>query len=164
MLSVFHRLCNALAYAVGVVVQLLALVMLLSLSYQVLMRYVFNQAPPWTEELAVTCFSWATLLGISLGVRNAIHVRMDLLTDQLPLPLRSLLDRLVSLCIALLGLFLAWYGIGYVRDAGDNTSAAMGYSLSYLYASAPVCGLLLAVFGLERSLSGPAPEQSLAMQ
>ncbi|QIL79976.1 TRAP transporter small permease [Diaphorobacter sp. HDW4A] len=131
--------------------------MLASLSYQVLMRYAFNQAPPWTEELALTCFSWAMLLSIGLGVRDGIHVRMDLLLDRLPSSIRKLVERLISLSIAIFGLYLMWYGIDYVRDEGSNVSAAMAYPLAYLYACAPVCGFLIAAFGFERALCGAAP-------
>ncbi|MEI6159614.1 MAG: TRAP transporter small permease subunit, partial [Roseococcus sp.] len=37
---------------------------------QVVMRYGFARVPPWTEELAVLAFSWATMGGIALGVRE----------------------------------------------------------------------------------------------
>lgn len=147
--------CNGLARSVQVAVLLLALAMLASLSLQVLMRYVFNQAPTWTEEFAVTCFSWCMLLSIGLGVRNAIHVRMDLLVDRLPAPLRQGADRLVALAVALSGGFIAWHGVLYVMDAGGSRSAAMGYPLAWLYASAPVCGALMAAFGTELLLRGP---------
>ena len=60
--------------------------MLVSLSLQVVMRYVFDKAPSWSEELALACFSWSMLLAIAAGVRGAIHVRMDLLVDHLPKP------------------------------------------------------------------------------
>jgi len=149
--------CNGLASAVRWAVLLLALTMLASLMLQVVMRYVFNQAPTWTEELAVTCFSWSMLLSIGLGVRHGIHVRMDLLVDRLPAIPRQWLERLVSLTIALAGIFIAWYGVLYVLDSGGGRSAAIGYPLGWLYACAPACGLLIAVFGLEHMLHGRTP-------
>ena len=148
--------CNGLARAVRWAVLLLALTMLASLMLQVVMRYVFNQAPTWTEELAVTCFSWSMLLGIGLGVRHGIHVRMDLLTDRLPALPRRWLERWVDLTVALAGAFIAWYGVLYVLDSGGSRSAAIGYPLAWLYASAPTCGALVAVFALEHALRGTA--------
>lgn len=155
MLRQLMACCNGLARCVRIAVLLLALAMLCSLALQVLMRYVFNQAPSWTEEFAVTCFSWCMLLSIGLGVRHAIHVRMDLLVDRLPAPLRKGIDRLVALAVALSGGFIAWHGVLYVLDSGSSQSAAMGYPLAWLYASAPVSGLLIAVFGIEQVLRGP---------
>lgn len=129
-------------------------VMLVSLSLQVVMRYVFGHAASWTEELALACFTWGTLLAIAAGVRDAIHVRMDLLVDRLPEPLRTGMERLVSLAIAFTGVFIAWSGVRYVADASGFVSAAIGYPLTGLYAAAPVCGVLIAVFALEHALLG----------
>ncbi|MGV3570920.1 MAG: TRAP transporter small permease [Ramlibacter sp.] len=157
MKPVLARACDLLARAVRFVVVALALVMLASLALQVVMRYVFGQAQSWTEELAVTCFSWSMLLAIAAGVREGIHVRMDLLVDRLPAPLQRGLDKLVTLAIAATGGFIAWSGVNYVRDAGGITSAAIGYSLTWLYACAPVCGALIAVFAIERLVLGPRP-------
>lgn len=148
--------CHGLARSVQLAVLLLALAMLVSLSLQVLMRYVFNHAPSWTEELAVTCFSWCMLLSIGLGVRQAIHVRMELLVDRLPPAPRRWVDCLVTLTTALAGAFITWYGVLYVLDSGGSRSAAIGYPLAWLYASAPACGALMAVFALEHLLRGPA--------
>ena len=148
-----HTACDRLAHAVRVVVVGLAVVMLASLSLQVVMRYVFNHALSWTEELAVTCFSWSMLLAIAAGVRDAIHVRMDLLVDHLPKPLRATLDRLMTLGIAFIGGFIAWSGASYMADSGGTTSAAIGYPLVWLYACAPVCGGLIMVFALESMLN-----------
>ena len=157
MKRMLERACDMLARAVRCVVIALAVVMLASLALQVVMRYVFGQAQSWTEELAVTCFSWSMLLAIAAGVREGIHVRMDLLVDLLPAVLQRGLDKLVLLAIAGTGAFLAWSGVAYAREAGDMTSAAIGYSLAWLYACAPVCGALIAVFAIERLVLGPRP-------
>lgn len=147
--------CTGLASAVNVLVLALVAVMLLSLSGQVVMRYFLGKAPSWSEELAITCFGWSMLLAIALGVRNAIHVRMDLLVDRLPAGPRRWLDRATCMAIAAVGMFLGWTGVRYVADTAGATSAAIGYPISYLYASAPVCGALVAVFALERLLRAP---------
>lgn len=154
--AVVHKCCDHLAATVRAVVIVLAAVMLASLSLQVVMRYVFGKTPSWSEELALACFSWSMLLAIGAGVRDAIHVRMDLLVDHLPEPVRVGLDKLVSLTIAFTGAFIAWSGTRYVADTAEATSAAIGYPITYLYACAPVCGVLIAVFALERALWGAA--------
>ena len=132
----------------------LALTMLVALALQIFMRFFVGQALAWSEELALACFSWSMLLAIALGVREAVHVRMDLLVDCLPAPLHRALERLVSLAVASLGLFIAWAGVNYVIDSIGTTSAAIGYPIAYLYACAPVSGALIAVFALERAVLG----------
>ena len=153
---------DRLAAAVRVAVVVLALAMLAALSLQVFMRFVVGQPLSWSEELALACFSWSMLLGIALGVREAIHVRMDLLADRLPQPLRHALDRLVACATAGVGAFVAWAGAGYVADSLGTTSAAIGYPIAFLYACAPACGGLVALFALEVAVLGPAPKAPAA--
>lgn len=145
----------------GVIVAL-ALTMLVALSLQIFMRFFLGQALAWSEELALACFSWSMLLAIALGVREAIHVRMDLLVDCLPAPLQRGVDRLVALAVAGLGVFVAWAGVRYVVDSLGTTSAAIGYPIAYLYACAPVSGALIALFALERATLG-APGHAVAL-
>lgn len=153
-----HRLCDRLARGVHALVLVLAAAMLLALSLQVVMRYAFDRAPSWTEEFAITCFGWSMLLAIAVGVRDAIHVRMDLLVDRLPQPLRRGLDKAVSVATGLIGLFIAWHGARYVADTAGATSAAIGYPIAWLYACAPVCGGLIALFAFERAFACSAAQ------
>jgi TRAP-type C4-dicarboxylate transport system permease small subunit len=146
---------DRLAAAVHATVVLLALVMLATLSLQVLVRFFFGQALSWSEELALACFSWSMLLAIALGVRNHIHVRMDLLTEALPKSVQLGLEKLIGVAIAALGVYLAWAGTNYMQNAFGTTSAAIAYPTAYLYACAPVCGGLIVLFALEVVLIGP---------
>lgn len=144
-----------LATAVRATVVVLVAVMLGALALQVLMRYVFGQALSWSEELALLCFSWSALLAIALGVRDAVHVRLDLLVTALPHPLAQGLDKASSLAIAGVGGFIAWAGQNYVADSIGATSAAIGYPTAWLYACAPVSGVLIFLFALEHLVLGP---------
>lgn len=150
-----RRALAALAQGVRAVVVGLVAVMLCALALQVLMRYVFGQALSWSEELALLCFSWAMLLAIALGVRDGVHVRMDLLASRLPAGPARWLDKAVALAIAGAGGFIAWAGSSYVQDSFGATSAAIGYPTAWLYACAPVGGALILVFALEHALLGP---------
>jgi TRAP-type C4-dicarboxylate transport system permease small subunit len=157
------RFCDHLAGVARGLVIVLTGVMLAALSLQIVMRYVFGRATSWTEELALACFTWSMLLAIAVGVRDGIHVRMDLLVDRLPAPLQKALETLVAGIIALTGLFIAWAGVAYTADSAGFMSAAIGYPMTYLYSSAPVCGALIAVFALERVLRRAAARADHAM-
>jgi TRAP-type transport system small permease protein len=143
---------DGLASVLQKIIVSLAVTMLLALTLQVFMRFVMGKALSWSEELALACFSWVMLLSIALGVRHSIHVRMDLLIDRLPPMLRHRANQCIWLVIAALGFFIAWSGVNYVRDSFGTTSAAIGYPIAWLYASAPVSGILMAIFALEHVL------------
>lgn len=138
------------AAATRALVIALGTAMLAVLAAQVLMRYAAGVALSWSEEVALACFTWCTLLSLALGVRDGIHVRMDLLTERLPHAAQRALERTVLLATAALGAFVAWSGTSYVQDTLGTTSAAIGYPIAWLYAAAPACGLLVALFALER--------------
>jgi TRAP-type C4-dicarboxylate transport system permease small subunit len=152
-----HKALDGFATAIRWAVVLLTCVMLLALTLQIGARFLLGVALSWTEELALGCFSWSMLLALSLGVRGAIHARMDLLVDRLPAGLARAVTALVHLAMAALGVFIAWAGVRYVADSWGTTSAAIGYPIAWLYAAAPACGITLVVFALERAVLGAPP-------
>lgn len=153
---VFRALAQRLASLLRIVIVALALVMLVVLTVQVFMRFVVGQALSWSEEVALTCFSWSMLLAMALGVRELVHVRMEVVLEWFPDGMRAVIERLSALLILLFGLFLAWSGYDYVLDSFGTTSAAIAYPMAWLYAAAPACGLFIALFAAEQLFLGPA--------
>lgn len=125
-------------------------VMLACIALQVVMRYVFGNALSWSEELALLMFSWAALGGLALGVREGFHVRLTLLLDPLAAGARAWAERATDLLTAALGAYLAWSGWRYVDITRGGTSAAIAYPIEILHGIAPVAGVCVMVFALER--------------
>jgi TRAP-type C4-dicarboxylate transport system permease small subunit len=156
MRAAVHALAGAGAALAAWLIQALILLMLAILAYQVFMRSVLDAPPSWTEEVALLGFTWLILLGTAYGVRQGIHVRMDVLLDALPARWRVVLERAIAAAVAIVGGLLALAGWDYVLATSDTTSAAIGYPMPVLYVSTVVSGALIAVFGIERLL-GAAP-------
>lgn len=145
--------CNAaMSWVVKVAVVVMAVLMVVTICWQVAMRYLFNQPPSWTEEFALLLFSWIMLLMLALGVRESFHVRMDLLIERLPTNLRKLFESLIYLATMGFGIFLAASGAEYLQEMRGSTSAAIGYPIELLYSAAPVCGCLIVLYSVERLL------------
>jgi len=157
-----HGPLEPLARALRGAIFVLAMVMLVVLSLQVVMRYVVGQALSWSEEVALTAFTWTMLLAIAVGVRDSLHVRMDLLIELLPAGARRAAERAILLLVAALGILIAWAGVRYVVTSQGITSAAIAYPIGLLYAAAPICGALIALFALERAWQSPLPEGEAA--
>jgi TRAP-type C4-dicarboxylate transport system permease small subunit len=126
------------------------LLMLLTLSAQVLLRYVFGKALSWSEELSLLGFAWVVVISTVIGIRRLTHARLDLLVGILPRPLHGMVDALVSLMMCALGLFIAYAGWNYMIETRGATSAAIGFPIEFLYAAAPAFGVLIALFSFER--------------
>lgn len=77
-----------------------AAVMILVVSAQVVMRYVFNGSFDWADEVSRLAFVWTIFLAIPLGIRDGTHVAIDLLVSRFPAGLRSIVGRLMNLLAA----------------------------------------------------------------
>ena len=148
------------ARLLAVAVVVMVVVMTCALGAQVLLRYVFNITLSWSEELSLGLFTWTVLLMSALGVREGFHVRMALLLDPLPQRLRRESERAIHLATCGVGVFLAWAGWRYVADTSGAVSAAIGYPIELLHASALVCGVLIVSFALEAALMGKVTESA----
>jgi len=146
---------KVLARVLGWSMALAMAVMLAAIAWQVLLRYFFNRTPTWTEELAILMFAWATLGGLALGVREGFHVRLTVLLAPLPPGARVHAERVIDGFAAVLGAFLAWAGWRFVDITSGGRSAAIGYPIEFLHALAPVAGVLMCLFALERVIRGP---------
>jgi TRAP-type C4-dicarboxylate transport system permease small subunit len=150
-----HAISAALVWLVNRIVVALASVMLLAIGWQVVMRYLFNRPPSWTEELALLCFTWCSLLMLALGVRQAFHARIDLIVNHLPGPLARGLERLTQLMVGGFGAFLLLGGSRYVLETATSLSAAIAYPIYWLHGAAPACGFLVLWFSIEQLLCPP---------
>ena len=138
-------------------------VMLACIVLQVFMRYVVGRALSWSEELAVLMFSWATLGGLALGVREGFHVRLDIILDALPPLARRWAERAIETLTAVFGAYLAWSGFRFLDFTAGSVSAAIRYPIEILNSLAPVAGVLVCLFAGERLLNGTLPPEDLPL-
>ncbi|AEF94259.1 Tripartite ATP-independent periplasmic transporter DctQ component [Desulfotomaculum nigrificans CO-1-SRB] len=82
----------------------------------VIMRYFFNKPQSLLDEFSVYFVIWGTMAGLSVALRNDHHIKVDMLYNYLPLPVK----RYVSIFANGLGLafaiFFAVYGMELVQN------------------------------------------------
>jgi TRAP-type C4-dicarboxylate transport system permease small subunit len=148
------RCIDAVAALLRISIVLAMGIMLFCIFYQVVMRYVFSNSPPWSEEMALLMFSWTTLGGLALGVYEGFHVRLDMIVKSLPTILGDQAERLINIATALFGAYLAWSGWRFVDVTSGSVSAAIGYPIEMLHSLAPVSGALIFLFAAWRAVAG----------
>ena len=112
-------------------------IMVLSILYQVVMRYGFNAAPNWSEELARFCMLWMTGLVAPAAYRRGGFVAIDTLTMLLPKNIGAVLN-FVLLAVALLVLVVALQlGLKHVNSGWLFASSSLRLPLD-LIGMAPV--------------------------
>ncbi|MFC3606788.1 TRAP transporter small permease [Stutzerimonas tarimensis] len=122
---------------------LCALVMTLSLLTGVFYRYVLNSSLAWTDEVALLAFSWTTFLFASVLIRDLGHVRVTVLIDALPAPLKFLLERFNLLLVLLFGALMLWAGWKFTAFTMHQVSPALRYPLWLQGSAIPVSGALI---------------------
>ncbi len=126
--------------AVEARVLIASLVVTVSLIFgQIVMRTVFNSSLSWSEELARYLFIWQTWLGISIGVRDGKHIRVEILFSWVKGKKAKLLHILASVLSVVFCVFLFWFGWKVMRNAyiKHSVSAAMLAPLWLVYLSLP---------------------------
>jgi len=112
---------------------------------QVVARYVFNQPPTWTEELARFCQVWIILLAASICVRKGSHLAVDYLGPALPPGARRAVALFTGCLIALYSAVVVIWGVRLLIIGSVQTSPAMRLNMGWVYLVFPIAGGLMLV-------------------
>lgn len=123
-------------------VWVLAALLLASISvlglYQVLIRFVFNQPSPWTEEIIGRLLIWAVALGIVAAFRQGALVSVDVMLRWSRGRWRQAVRLIILLVTAAFLALLAWFGYELAWRIRFQTFASVPISISWAYLALPV--------------------------
>jgi TRAP-type C4-dicarboxylate transport system permease small subunit len=107
-------------------------------------RNFFDHSLAFAEEINQLLTILITFLGLGYGVRHGRHIRMSAFYDQLQGWARKALMVVICLVTGVLLLAMAWYAVGYVRDAEGvgSVTPALRIPLYLIYLWVPI-GLAL---------------------
>ncbi len=114
--------------------------------YQVFMRYLFNSAPSWSEELVRFLFIWCSFVAAAIGVKERIHIGIDVFVNFLSVKARSLMEIVVNVGIIVFSGYMIKYGWAVTVMTRRQPSPALGLPMSWVYLSIPVMGVLLILY------------------
>jgi TRAP-type C4-dicarboxylate transport system permease small subunit len=110
-----------------------AALMVVVVSAQVVMRYVFNGSFDWADEVSRIAFVWTIFLAIPLGIRDGTHVGIELAVSRLPLRLRRLVARLTSALAAMMMAVVFWISIGVASATWSERLGAIDMTSSVFF-------------------------------
>ncbi len=79
--------------------------------YNVIMRYVFDAPPYWTDRIGVFANIGMILFGMSLTIRHRDLIAMQALYEKISPMFALLLDALWNAIILIFSMIFAWYGL-----------------------------------------------------
>lgn len=145
--------------AAWLIVALLS-VMVAVVAAQVVLRYGLNSSIGWADEISRLAFVWTMFLAIPLGIRHGAHIGIELVTDRLAPPLRSVLSRLMALLAAAMMALLAWETLKLAAEQWDEMMSSLRYSSSWFIVPLAICGVHGGLHMLWIALTGPAMRDS----
>jgi TRAP-type C4-dicarboxylate transport system permease small subunit len=139
------RFLGPIRRSVEITIVTLFAVLTIAVFAQVVARYVFNQPPTWTEELARFCQVWIILLASSICVRKGSHLAVDYLGPVLAPGVRRAVAVLTGGLIAIYSAVVVIWGVRLMVIGWVQTSPAMQLNMGFVYLVFPVAGGLMLV-------------------
>ena len=138
---VLYLACLCLAALLAVVV------------YGVVMRYVFNDAPPYVEQTALLLVISVSMFGAAAGVRDAGHIGLDSLVRNLPAKAQFWCKVAVEILSGAFAVALVLGGAEMALSTRGATIPTLGLPESLRYAPVILSGILIAVFSVEHLIA-----------
>ncbi len=121
--------------------------------YGVVMRYAFNDAPPYVEQVALLLVISVAMFGAAAGVRDAGHIGMDSLVRSLPPKAQFWCKAVVEVFSIGFAIALVAGGIEMATSTRASTIPTLGISEAYRYLPVVAAGLLIVLFALEHLIA-----------
>jgi C4-dicarboxylate transporter DctQ subunit len=119
---------------------------------EVVLRYVFNTGWSGSYEITVMALIWCTFIGASLGVKENIHIGVDVLVAKFgPRTQRILIIVSIALCL-LFGIIVAVKGFEFSKFISSRhlLSRDLRIPMEIGYLAIPVGGVLVSLRFIER--------------
>ena len=126
------------------------MVALISLFVNVVLRYGFNYALAWSEELVRLVIIYTTLIGCSTAIKKRSMIRIDASVQLLP-KLKYPLTHFSNLVVVIFSLRLMYSGwlMAALQIQTNQKTIVMQIPLVYLYAILPLMGGLMFIRSIQ---------------
>lgn len=148
-MEVLQKVRKGLDTLVGGICVFLFAVMVVVGTYQIVTRFVFNNPSTISEELLTYTFAWMAMFASALVFGKRDHMRMTFLVDKLPDSKRRILEiGIEDLVVAFAVIVLIYGGFTIMQLTMTQKTASLGIMMGVVYSVVPVCGILIAVYGI----------------
>ena len=96
-----EKFINKTVDILGIIIAFCLLLMVLNVSFDVLMRYLFHNSSVGMQEMEWHLFAVVFLFGISVALKNEGHVRVDFLYDRFSPRKKAIINILGTLCFVI---------------------------------------------------------------
>ena len=144
----------------GLLVTLMS-VMVVTVSWQVITRFLLNSPSSYTEELSTYLLIWISLLGAAYALRVRAHLGIDVLVRRLPNTQKRSVHVFAYIIIIIFSVVALVFGgswLVYVTLDLNQLSAAFQVPIGYVYLVLPISGLLMIYYSIVAIQENPDQE------
>jgi C4-dicarboxylate transporter DctQ subunit len=142
--KVIHYVDKVLTFFEDWTLFITVMVALISLFFNVVLRYGFNYALAWSEELVRLVIIYTTLIGCSAAIKKRSMIRIDASVQLMP-KLKYPLTHFSNLVVLIFSGMMIYYGwlMAALQIQTSQKTIVMQIPLVYLYAILPLMGVLM---------------------
>lgn len=146
------------------------LLMMLITSYDVIMRYIFNDPTDWALDVSTFLIPICVFLSLAYVLRKEGHVRVELLLNALKPRVRALLLLITSFISLIVFAIATWMGVKITVESIQRWELSLGTSEILMWPiklMVPVGFLFLSlqivskIFNYVNDIRGKAPQEGL---
>ena len=127
-------------------VLLVAMVVLVFLN--VVLRYGFSSGVYWSEEISLVIVIWFTFIAMALGVKEGLHINVDILPKKLPKTFFLTLECLRDILLILVGGVMIYYGWKLTLNGAKSFLPATQIPNSINYVVLPIAGIFIVLYSI----------------
>jgi len=146
-----NNVANYINKALEILIIFLMGVLVIDVLWQVFSRFVLSNPSSFTDELARFLLIWLSLFGGAYMMGKKQHLAIDLLSHRISESKSIVLDNVVQITIFIfcfLVLIIGGVRLVFVTFHLEQTSAALGLPLGYVYISLPISGLIICFYSV----------------
>lgn len=133
---------------------------------QVVARKFFDSGLSWPEPASLICMIVFTFIGAAAAYRAGSHIAVTMMTDRLPPKGKIIAARIVDVLMALVALFIIWYGadrVLFFMGTGQSLPDFPSVRVSWTYLPLPLGSLATLLFIIEAILFGSQHKRPIVM-
>lgn len=124
-------------------------IMVITVTWQVVTRYIFNTPSSYTAELSTFLLIWVSLLGAAYALGRNEHLGIDIIPRKMdPEPRKKVImvGQAIIFVFSLLVLVIGGGYLVYVNLKMGQVSAAFEVPMGYVYLIIPLSGVLMMIY------------------
>jgi TRAP-type C4-dicarboxylate transport system permease small subunit len=137
-MKILLRVSDAVDKVWGFIVIALFMVMTVTYSGQIVLRYVFQTGFIWTDELTRYLDVWAIMVGIGLIAKRRNHINVSILEEFLPKTPRAWLIVIQQVFSLIFFSLMFYFSFDLIKIAGTQLSTNMRIPKAWVYSIFPV--------------------------